>query len=744
MASSDKAQYAIDIAATMTGGAKTLSELDALTNELLGAGKNAEHFQEAIKLVTNQIDGAAEASKNANDALAAGTDVYKQLEKAALNASKAAERAALKNEGVIPKDLYDEVERAKAALDAEAVSLKKLETAAAEATGKHDKLKSTLKNLNDLNKHVAGRLGDATSKTSAFAGALGDLGGPLGGLGQRVLAPVKGFSELAEKFSLSTAVTAATVVGVVAVTAAVVALSAAAIAGVASIASWGVSLADAGRNAKLANEAFGSLSESNLVAVDTFRGVTAATGLGADKLRDLTRQLTAAKVSADDMPAALRAAATAEAALGQGGSAKFLEDLKKAKGEVGSLASEVQAKFGGVVSRQMLGLEAQGNRLKSNLGETFGGLDIEPLLEGLSVLVNLFDENTASGKALKFLFETILQPIIDALTRAIPLVEAFFLGLLIGAVKIYIALKPAIAAVSEFLGFNDETSAETFKSFAKAGEIVGYVIAALIASFTVIAAVVLPLFAVALGAVVLAVGVVAAVIAGLVVGAVYLGAKFVELVGVVAGAVASIYSAIVSGLQQAWDFLLGLGAQALTIGAQIMQGLAQGIMNGAGAVVSAISGAVKGAINAAKSLLGIASPSKVFGEIGGFTTEGYTNAVEAGAPDAQKAMAEVVAPPDPSVVPAPVVAPGASMIPGAAPASGVARVNSAADVAASGSAATAPSADTAKGGSGGVNLDGVTFNFYGVENGEAAEPALRKAFVDLLNGALREAGGAPA
>src|SRR5690606_25933143 len=94
-----------------------------------------------------------------------------------------------------------------------------------------------------------------------------------------------------------------------------------------------------------------------------------------------------------------------------------------------------------------------------------------------------FDENTAAGATMKFLFDTIFQPIINAATKAIPLVEAFFLGILIGALKIYIGLKPAINTLKDLFGFDDPATAETFDMVKKAGEVAAVVIGVLAVAF---------------------------------------------------------------------------------------------------------------------------------------------------------------------------------------------------------------------------------------------------------------------
>ena len=71
------------------------------------------------------------------------------------------------------------------------------------------------------------------------------------------------------------------------------------------------------------------------------------------------------------------------------------------------------------------------------------------------------------------------------------------------------------------------------------------------------------------------------------------------------------------------DGLTSIPDQVASIGRDIIQGIADGITGAADSVVSAIGDAVGGAIDWAKSLLGIASPSKVFRQFGGYTMEGF-------------------------------------------------------------------------------------------------------------------------
>lgn len=73
--------------------------------------------------------------------------------------------------------------------------------------------------------------------------------------------------------------------------------------------------------------------------------------------------------------------------------------------------------------------------------------------------------------------------------------------------------------------------------------------------------------------------------------------------------------------------LASIPGQIVQVGSNIIQGLVNGITGGAQSVINAIGGVVDDAIGWAKGLLGIASPSKVFKEIGDFTMQGFEEGI---------------------------------------------------------------------------------------------------------------------
>ena len=699
------AAYAIDIAASMPGGAQTIDELDELTAKLMGGGKGAEFFSDAITGVTTDLAAARAAQTAANVALGEGNQMFRQLEKAALKAAAAEEKAALS--GKLDPSMAREAVQTKAALDAYSQTLRGLEGYAAAANAEEARLAKTLTNLKTLSGHVDKSLGSQAESTEKLRGALSSVPGPAGKVGSALLGPVQGFQKLSAEMGAANAAMVIGAAAAVAVAAAIVAVGVAAVGAVVGIAAWAIGLADVNRNAALSQQAVEALDPQIAALSGSYAALTDETGQSAAALNGLVKQLKDAHVAAADMPDALRAAALAETALaGNGGASSFIDDLKAGKVAVGELAAATQAKFGGIVAKQMLGLDASSARLHKNIGDLFGGLNIEGALGGLRTLVDLFDKNSAAGQAMKFLFETVFQPIIDQAQNAAYFVEAFVLGFLIGMTKLYIALKPAIKAVGEFFGFEDTSLADGLDLAKMAGEYIAPVFVGIVAIF---------------GALVVAVALAIAPF-------VALSAAAYALIG----AVVALGVALVGGFMSAWtavtDYLSGIDLAQM--GTDLIMGLVNGITGAAGAVVGAVTGAVGGAIDSAKKLLGIASPSKVFAEIGGYTGEGFAAGVEDSTPDAQAAMAGLVEPPDAQDVPlSPLGAPSLNQAP-------------------SGKQTDQVSASGERGGSskgaGARILEGATLQFFGVKDAEHGASMLEEALTRFYEGqALAIAGGAP-
>ncbi len=635
--------FDIDINVEAAGVPAASAALSDLSSKLTAGGASSVQFESALARVNAASATAAAAVTSTAAAAAAGQASYDAAEAAADRAAKAVERigaqldaqqgklakaleagdasGATRAEAAISKLTAKQQEAqaaaaaASGALAEEAAALDALNASAAGAEANQSALTASSKDLEGGMKDAAAAEQKATDaaagsgKVNELSEAFGKLGGPVGGAGQKLFS----FADGLKKMGGAAGSGAGLVLGL---TVAVVAIAAAFIAGVVAVGQWAVGLADANRSAALTTEAL-SRSKASLKGLgDMMPGIADRTGLTGDALQDMAKQLDGAGVTAKDMPAALEAAAMAEAALGKGGAADLIKDLKEGKKSASALAAEMKTRFGDIVAKKMLSLDGQAAKLKGNLAETFGGLNIEGLLGGLAKMVGLLDANSSSGKAIKWIFESLFQPLIDGAAESFPAIERFFLGVMIGALKIYNSFKPAIRAVKEFAGAGEGTSFD----WLAIGESVAVAVA------------------VAFGVMALAVGLALSPF-------ILLGLAIYQLVSIgmeVVAAVESVGDSISAALED-----VDLGA----IGTAMIDGLVEGILGGLSAVVGAVTSIGAAAVSAAESALEIGSPSKIFRGIGGFTAEGFTEGVEGGTKDATRAMGRMVEPPD-GVVPA--------------------------------------------------------------------------------------------
>lgn len=672
--------YIIDIAANMPDGAATGAELDALVDKLMGASKRSDEFQAAIKRLSADLEAAKSASADAAAALAVGNDRYRELEREAVRAAKAVERA--NSRGRVSDALVQQALDARNALDAYTGELKKLEDAAAGAKGEQDRLVKSLANVNKLGGAADARAQLMNQRFEKLGAVVGRLPGPLGRVGSELINSAKGAHGLSMAFSGAQVAALAAAAAVVVVVAAVVALTVATVAGAVAFTQYAVAQADAARTAELAREAFAALSPETAAAASAFDDVALATGLADNELASLAKQLRAAEVSAADMPEALMAAALAERALGSGGAGEFIAEIKDGTKSVREFARESEAAFGGIVAEQIRGIDAQLKRASKSWTQLFAGINLDPFLDALSVLTGMFEKGHPLAEAFGLAVEGAINPIGPLALRAAYAIEAFVLEFAIQLTKMYLFIKPALGWLAELFGFGSDGSADfLIEILATAGKVAA------------VLAVVLG------GALATALAAVAALIAPMVAGTV--------LMTMAIGAVIDAVNWLVTSLAD-------LGGQivewATTVGVDLMMGLVSGITSAVGTVVNTVSNAVGSAIDAAKDVLGISSPSKVFAEIGGYTAEGFSAGVEEGTPDAQGSMTALVAPEA-----------AAAQAPAAAQAAG--------------------SASTGGGGAS-VNLAGATFTFHGVKDAENARALFEEMFTKVLQGDADSLAGA--
>lgn len=81
--------------------------------------------------------------------------------------------------------------------------------------------------------------------------------------------------------------------------------------------------------------------------------------------------------------------------------------------------------------------------------------------------------------------------------------------------------------------------------------------------------------------------------------------------------------AIKNLLKSIGDVIAGLGWDLLNFGKDIIRGMIKGVKSMVHNLINAVGGVINDAISAAKKILGIASPSKVFESFGKYSVEGY-------------------------------------------------------------------------------------------------------------------------
>jgi hypothetical protein len=266
----------------------------------------------------------------------------------------------------------------------------------------------------------------------------------------------------------------------------------------------------------------------------------------------------------------------------------------KLKDGLRALEAASQARFGKTIAAQMLSVNTQFTKARENLANMVSGVDLEPALKGLESLLSIFDESTVAGSVLKTLLNEGLNGISKAFGVILPLGKDFFLELAIGAMEMYLALRPIARQIRDWI-----EPYLTAENAAMAGKVAVY---ALAATFGVLA--------VAAGA----------------------AAAAIFLPFVLAGL--AIWG-LVKGAQAAWRALGDSGQEAAK---WVIEGLVNGILGGVPWALEAIGGLGKSMAKKFREVLQIGSPSKLFFRYGYNVPEGAAGGVEAGAPMVQSAV----------------------------------------------------------------------------------------------------------
>jgi hypothetical protein len=398
----------------------------------------------------------------------------------------------------------------------------------------------------------------------------------------------------------------------------------------------------------------GKAGAASMEAGDALTGmvnrVTDSFAVGREQVMGYMQSLIRARVSGKNLEAALEGAATMSSVFGEEAAGQFITMSTQAQffgGSVKRIANNVQAKFGEAARSLKLGLGAQLTQLRTNLGRLFTGLKIEGFLKGMNEVLSLFSQSTASGRALKALVETMLQPLYDKTSGLAPILKNLWRGMVIGALMVTVVVLKIRNA------FRDAFGKDTFAN-------IDWVNLALYAGATAGVA-----LAAAIGIIAASIAFTVARIKMIVHGIAWFIDQFVwayDFLKSWSGSWSELGSLFVEGLvlgimkswSGSWSELGSLFVEGLVLGIMkswsgswselgslFVEGLVLGIKTAAGKALDAVKNLGMGIKNAFKSVMQIQSPSKVFFGFGANIGQGAVLGMRAMQPQVDEAAASM-------------------------------------------------------------------------------------------------------
>lgn len=502
-------------------------------------------------------------------------------------------------------------------------------------------------------------------------------------------------------------------------------IAAAAAAAAAAVLAYGLKSADAAQHVRAMAVAQTGSIEAGKALAGTIGQVANATAMGADKVAGFARELGEAKLSSDEMRAALEVASGTARVMGDSAGSAFIKsaiEAKKAGKSVAAFAADAKAKLGPGLAMELSRPSVAAERLGQSIAGLFGDADVSGFGAAINMVSDALAKGSAVGDALRAVFEALFGGLGANAQSAGSMVTAVLEEMTIWALKTAIFFKPLVKGIgAAWDAMMAGGGAATTLNLVKAG------VMALGAAF--VAAGVMAVTALAP----VAVAVLAATWPVLAIGAAVMALGFIwfqwgdtikAALASAWGAVSSFFSGIPGAISGAWSAftgflssvggaLAGLGASALEAAGNFIQGLVNGITGGAGMVVDAIKGLASNALGAFKGILGIASPSKVMLQMGGYTAEGFAGGMDAGAAVVESSASTLAAAP----IEAAKAAPPAAL----------------------------PAPRSAGGGGGGtIDIGGVQITINGVAGAEAILERLPAALADAFEQIAETMGLAPA
>jgi hypothetical protein len=450
---------------------------------------------------------------------------------------------------------------------------------------------------------LGGTFGATETKSKSLSERLKALGGALGDSGGSVSVLGSGLARLAPLL-------ANPVVLVGALVAALVAFVGATALAVAALARYSLAQADARRSELLRLEGFttmrtmfGRVIASAGEMQTAIDHASDAWGVGRDQLEGYARGLARIGFHGQALTSTLEGMALALQVQGERGAMRFrnLAVMAARSGRsVEDVAEAYRRRLGPIANRIMMSLPNQANRLRMSLERIFSGVRIENFLSALNQITSAFSQQTATGRALKTIVESLFNPIFDATGTLGPVLRRFFQGMVIGALLLTIALLKVRNGWRRIFGDSD---------------LLGNMDMLTVALYAGVGAVLL--FAFALGVAVAVLAMIALSVAA-----------FVAMLLAVPAIAMAAGAAIVVGLRAVYEWFEA--TDFVGLGESMINGLVTGILRGTTAIRNAVTSIANTARNTFRNALGISSPSRVFASLGLNIAQGLTRGVDRG------------------------------------------------------------------------------------------------------------------
>lgn len=183
--------------------------------------------------------------------------------------------------------------------------------------------------------------------------------------------------------------------------------------------------------------------------------VSASVAISRDQVGRYANQLYMSGVRGDNLTKSLKAVSQTASAQGEGAAsmaAGWAAGLALTGQSVDRFAKRVEQRLGGTVQKQMRDLDVIAMKQQESFGLLFTKVDVEPFLKAKKAFADLFSQTTNSGRYLRDLLGTVLQPFVNGATYAQTALKIAFQEIIIFSLRVQIAfLKLAVGAVSSLL-----------------------------------------------------------------------------------------------------------------------------------------------------------------------------------------------------------------------------------------------------------------------------------------------------